>query len=80
MLYVWLEKKSGKQVEVSRRSQDYKVEPSREEAEMNEEEYSQAEWERIISNKGTTIGFGQKGHWIILIGTVICSGYLDLIL
>ena len=63
MIYVWTDKTSGKEVEVDRKMLDSQVEPTIEEAEMSEEEYEKAEWERVITGGSATITWGGKGYW-----------------
>lgn len=63
MIYVWVDLETGKEVEVDRPMSGHKEVPTQEEAEMTDEEYKAAKWEKQISGGSATIGFGMKGHW-----------------
>lgn len=69
-LYVWLEKKSGKTIDILRSFDDYQVPPTEDEAlgaGLNEEEVGEAEWEKRLGTgiqviRGDSWG-GSKGNW-----------------
>lgn len=73
-LYDWVDKKSGKRVTILRHFSAYEEKPTQEEAvqdKMTPEEYTEAEWERLIGvdiqvHKGTN--WGAKGFWLSLMG------------
>lgn len=63
MIYVWLDKNSGKTVEVSRPMEAYDVPPTPQEALDAGVVYEEAEWEKRVTGGSGTIGFGLKGSW-----------------
>jgi predicted nucleic acid-binding Zn ribbon protein len=78
-IYSWVNKKSGKSVEVIRAFADYEKPPTEEEA----PEEKEPEWERNIGADITVVkgnGWGNgKGHWIQLLtgGFLLCTQLLD---
>lgn len=69
-LYLWLDKKTGKTVEVMRSFAEYEKPPMEEESPGTAE----AEWERQIEGgqsvvKGQGWGSG-KGYWVLLVGLI----------
>ena len=71
-MYLWLDKRTGKTVEVMRSFAEYEKPPTEEEAPG----MSDAEWERQIEGgqavvKGQGWGSG-KGNWAIILGAYAC--------
>ncbi len=64
-MYMYVDKKTDKQVEVLRNFSEYNVVPTLEESGLTPEEYTQAEWERRIGKVLVTKNpyFGSKGNW-----------------
>lgn len=75
--YTWMDKNSGKEVEVVREFKDYETPPTEEESGISPEK---ASWERLIRGKRMITrprNWGSKGYWIlvgILYGTFLLSG------
>ena len=66
-IYCYRDKNTEKTVEVVRKFADYEVVPTVEEAsEFSEEEYKDADWERVLG-QGIKVtrssGYGTKGNW-----------------
>lgn len=67
-MYKWLDKKSGKDIEVIRTFDEFENPPQRDEVEklLTDEEFAAAEWERVIGIPGVVKGYGWgqgKGNW-----------------
>jgi hypothetical protein len=65
-LYTWRNNKTGREVEIIRHFSEYETPPTREEAnDWSDEEYSEADWERLIALSRWVRGNwgGGKGHW-----------------
>jgi predicted nucleic acid-binding Zn ribbon protein len=63
--YSWKDKNTNVEVEVLRAFSNYDNPPSYKEVDdqMTEEQYGNAEWERLIKAGGMTITFNNKGNW-----------------
>jgi len=76
-MYCWVERKSGKEIEVLRSFSDFEVPPTAEELAIINLVFENPEWERIIKSspkiiRGDSWGPG-KGHWVwLLIGAGAC--------
>ena len=50
---------------------EYQIAPNKEEAieqGLTQEEFKNADWERLITGGIGTVTFGMKGNWLILLG------------
>ena len=75
-IYLYKDKKTGKQIEVVRKFSDYTVPPTDEELAklMTEEEIKEADWERQISSNikvTRSLGYGTKGNWLVLLAACL---------
>ncbi len=66
-MYLWRDNVTTKEIEVIRGFKEYEVPPTKEEAPLSEEEFSAANWERLLSGgikkqHGDNWGPG-KGKW-----------------
>ena len=66
-MYLYKDKNTKKVIEVLRSFDEYETPPSREEAtELSDDEYQNAEWERVLSKfmmaRAANWG-GKKGQW-----------------
>ena len=70
-LYQWLETHTKKSLEILRSFDEFRSEPTEEEAKaagFTEEEIKEAKWEKLIGknitvNRGDGWGSGKKGSW-----------------
>jgi hypothetical protein len=64
MIYTWMDKTSGEQIEVRRTMDDSDVPPTEEECEEEElPKVKEREWIKIVTGGSFTKTFGQKGYW-----------------
>lgn len=62
-VYIWKEKKTGREVEVIRHFSDYEIPPTEEESGLNPKK---TKWERIIGTGIRTVrgsNWAGKGNW-----------------
>ena len=75
-IYNWIDKRTGKDVDVIRDFEKFEFPPDRDEVpNMTDQEYTDAEWERQIAPSKWIRGWsGGKGAWIqLLSGGWLCS-------
>ena len=64
MIYTWLDKTSGEQIEVQRRIDDSDIPPTEEECDEEDlPKVEEREWVKIVTGGSFTKTFGQKGYW-----------------
>ncbi len=75
MIYLWSCIIVDKLIEVERKMKDSDVPPTKQEmldaGWSLKEATGEHEWIKVITGGSATITFGQKGHWIILLGMLL---------
>ncbi len=63
--YSWRNNKTGKIYDIIRRHTEYEQHPERDETDLDEAAYAEAEWERVLQGAPTVVKpwHWSKGNW-----------------